>query len=176
MPSLHSRQIGIFDKEGIVSEPEASQAIENERRLFYVAITRARKAVYIAASSPSTAEESTANDRIFPSRFIEEMRLPETLPILDQLSEVTVMSKEGIDKWMHHVKQQAGNRLLSANLKMYLIMLGAESIATDVSKTMDSVGEAPFKYRYPYGRRSMGLQKSPKGPAIPEVDPWGKIK
>ena len=56
--------------QGIVQESSMSTALENERRLFYVALTRARKGVLIGSSSR-------------PSRFLQEMSLQETESLLN---------------------------------------------------------------------------------------------
>ena len=50
MPCLYSTDQLIFDTAGEISEPTLSTALESERRLFYVAITRARQAVFIGMS------------------------------------------------------------------------------------------------------------------------------
>jgi len=54
MPLLRTTGGLVFDKAGFVKEPEPSEAIENERRLFYVAITRAMKGVLIGTSTAPT--------------------------------------------------------------------------------------------------------------------------
>ncbi len=60
MPYLKGRNIEIYDKAGMYQEPPQTNKLEGERRLAYVAITRARKGVLIGTSSN-------------PSRFIMEM-------------------------------------------------------------------------------------------------------
>lgn len=67
LPYLKGEATSIYDTAGLVQERQMSTTLENERRLFYVALTRARKGVLIA-----TAVE--------PSRFLAEMQL-EPFPI-----------------------------------------------------------------------------------------------
>ena len=60
-------------KHGTV-ELESSQAVENERRLFYMALTRAHKVVYIGtAASPKSLSD------LLPSRFLDELQLTPTV-------------------------------------------------------------------------------------------------
>ena len=62
LPYLRGQKIDIFDTQGLVRERAMSNMVENERRLFYVALTRARKGVLIGMSET-------------PSRFIHEIQL-----------------------------------------------------------------------------------------------------
>ncbi len=47
MPYLKGDHCDIYDLQGLVKESNLSNALECERRLFYVALTRARKGIYI---------------------------------------------------------------------------------------------------------------------------------
>ncbi len=66
-------------EEGVIphakSVEENPQALEEERRLFYVAITRARKSLYISACKTRTVRAETM--ACLPSPFLEE--IPGTL-------------------------------------------------------------------------------------------------
>jgi len=62
LPYLKGERTAIYDKRGRFQEAPISDKLESERRLFYVAITRARKGVMIGTS---------AN----PSRFLQELQL-----------------------------------------------------------------------------------------------------
>jgi DNA helicase-2/ATP-dependent DNA helicase PcrA len=64
LPYLKGERVSIFDKHGRFLEEPLSSKLESERRLFYVAITRARKGVFIG----------TGNQ---PSRFLMEMESEE---------------------------------------------------------------------------------------------------
>jgi DNA helicase-2/ATP-dependent DNA helicase PcrA len=64
MPYLKGERISIYDNEGNRSQAAVTDVLESERRLFYVAITRARKGVMIGTSAE-------------PSRFISELGLRE---------------------------------------------------------------------------------------------------
>jgi DNA helicase-2/ATP-dependent DNA helicase PcrA len=68
LPYLKGEQISILDRQGKRKEVPKTDALESERRLFYVAITRARKGVFIGTSTD-------------PSRFIQELLLQEGVTI-----------------------------------------------------------------------------------------------
>ena len=81
MPCLFDTPIATYDTDNPEHTAPHSASIESERRLFYVAITRARKAVYIGTSHPpslqvghagggETSEEISSS---MPSRFISEI-------------------------------------------------------------------------------------------------------
>ena len=89
LPYLRGERTDIYDTEGIVRENLMSESIEAERRLFYVAITRARKGVLIGTSTK-------------PSRFIAEINLRETEPIM------------GAIQWLANGDQRARDDLIDA--------------------------------------------------------------
>jgi DNA helicase-2/ATP-dependent DNA helicase PcrA len=64
LPYLKGASIDIYDTQSRFLEDPLSDKLESERRLFYVAITRARKGVFIGTG-------------IHPSRFISEIQLEE---------------------------------------------------------------------------------------------------
>jgi superfamily I DNA/RNA helicase len=68
LPYLKGEQISIHDRQGIRNDVPKTDILESERRLFYVAITRARKGVLIGTSAD-------------PSRFIQELQLQEGVTI-----------------------------------------------------------------------------------------------
>jgi DNA helicase-2/ATP-dependent DNA helicase PcrA len=64
LPYLKGASIDIYDTQSRLLEDPLSDKLESERRLFYVAITRARKGVFIGTGN-------------HPSRFISEIQLEE---------------------------------------------------------------------------------------------------
>ena len=63
LPYLKGQRTTIHDKQGKYQESKLTDQLEGERRLFYVALTRARKGVLIGTSGE-------------PSRFLTEMQSP----------------------------------------------------------------------------------------------------
>jgi ATP-dependent exoDNAse (exonuclease V) beta subunit len=56
--------------------------VETERRLFYVAITRAKREVYIGVSLSPRAGDQASSTTPEVSRFVEEMHLKPTVAIM----------------------------------------------------------------------------------------------
>lgn len=77
MPTLISGGDPTYDARNPRRAPKPAEWLENERRLFYVAATRARKALYIALPDPDSEAK--------PSRFLEEMEPEATADIAGQL-------------------------------------------------------------------------------------------
>lgn len=82
IPSCHEGHMPVglesecltFDRAGLVEDLPLSDAIESERRLFYVAITRARHTVILG----SVERRSDSRDGPSRSRFIDEMGVANT--------------------------------------------------------------------------------------------------
>jgi DNA helicase II / ATP-dependent DNA helicase PcrA len=66
LPYLKGERIAIYDTQGRFLEDPLSSKLESERRLFYVAITRARKGVFISAGRE-------------PSRFLTEIQISQPI-------------------------------------------------------------------------------------------------
>ena len=75
LPCLVEPDSPIYDTAGQVEEPEVSVGVDDERRLFYVALTRAKQHVHISTVRPPTDEE-WKNEPPLPSRFLDEIALP----------------------------------------------------------------------------------------------------
>jgi DNA helicase-2/ATP-dependent DNA helicase PcrA len=79
MPFLAGSGNPVYDTLTQVEEPPNTSLIENERRLFYVAITRAKKAVYVGTVHTSGNDYRQGKSGApTASRFIEEMQLGPT--------------------------------------------------------------------------------------------------
>jgi ATP-dependent exoDNAse (exonuclease V) beta subunit len=75
MPVLSGAEQLTFDISNPHAEPVSSPAVDNERRLFYVALTRAREQVLIGAADAPRQGAQASSQRPIPSRFLEEIRL-----------------------------------------------------------------------------------------------------
>lgn len=81
LPYLKGEQMDVYDTHNFARETSMSSALENERRLFYVAITRARKGVMIGTSTA-------------PSRFLEEICLASTQTVMDMVQRIASGDKD----------------------------------------------------------------------------------
>ncbi len=81
MPAYgHSPEV--YDRSDPTAVPAGSDAIEEERRLFYVAITRAKELLTIGVPLPKPGLGRDALPTATPSRFVKEMKLEPTEQIL----------------------------------------------------------------------------------------------
>jgi len=145
MPSLIPAKVAIYDKEDLDREQSPSLQIENERRLFYVAITRARKAVYIG-----TVPMPTNNKGRKPSRFLEEISIDSCESTLLGLTEINNWPKEKVDDWLKRVELHAGKKSLMDNLLTYIENLGNEDLLVKVARLSASTAPEPIKYTVAY--------------------------
>jgi len=146
IPCLYATGNQVFDTSGQVREPDPSEAIENERRLFYVALTRAKEAVYIGTGS--TREGSQSNK---PSRFIDESQVEPTVKVMTALQQVAAGRQDAKTTLLSHLTQFGGIKSLIQNLlSYYLVALGDQSLIGKIALIVSSSREIPFRYRFPY--------------------------
>jgi len=108
MPYLKGEQMDVYDTHNYARETTMSSALENERRLFYVGITRARKGVMIGASTA-------------PSRFLEEISLSSTRSVMDMVQRIASGDKDAIWELKLALNPSTTNSILMNNLlKEYL--------------------------------------------------------
>lgn len=120
MPSRYELKNSIYDRSGKVKEAELSPGIENERRLFYVALTRATRAVFIGAAS-------TEGQGAGPSRFLGEINLLPTQKGLETLASVLIYNKNSIETLFDGLKDQSYTLSLLRNFQKYIkAKLGSE--------------------------------------------------
>jgi hypothetical protein len=136
MPYLGSTGNQIYDKAGIVEMDEPSESIENERRLFYVAITRGIRSVLIGTSSEQRA-----------SRFLHEMRLTPTNRILTAVQHLAA-HVEGAENELYAAAIENGGEkpIMDSVIKDYLPMIGKEDVAARLVRATAKVVETPFVY------------------------------
>ena len=120
VPYLKGEPIDIFDKAGIVRESQLSSKLESERRLFYVALTRARKGVLIGAS-------------MNPSRFLEEIHIKDTEPAMRAIQHLA-NGDTSAARFLKQIMQKESNRgsLLSNLIEGYLPDMGQQALALEL--------------------------------------------
>ncbi|MCX6078386.1 MAG: UvrD-helicase domain-containing protein [Chloroflexi bacterium] len=136
MPSRYELKNSIFDTSGRVQEAELSPGIENERRLFYVALTRATKAVFLGASLPEG--ESSA-----PSRFLKEIDLQDTKKGLAVIQSMITQKKGTLETLVDGLRGFTEKFALLKNFQKYIhVNLGMEQ-----AKSLDDLVNAAFRKR-----------------------------
>lgn len=159
MPYISNSEISIYDKTNPEGTPNLSAALENERRLFYVAITRAMKKVYIGTCN---------SEKILSSRFLEEIILSKTRKVLNPLfGNITFSSK-----WLEDVKHIAGKKHIIDNLKRYLNIIGKDELRNQVDIISLNTPEDEFKYKkaYPNKNKVSIIEKDIKESTWGDVD------
>ena len=164
MPCLRQTGNLIFDKAGLVEEPEPSETIENERRLFYVALTRAKEAVYIGTVA-STGDGASSH---LPSRFLDEIQLEPTINVMEALQRLASGIGGARDELLAAVRQFGGIRRIAKNLVAeYLRDVGDDDLTAEVCRILASRPETGFGYRFPLTPPTIaGAVQPPPTPAL----------
>jgi len=157
MPFISDNQILIYNRLKPDLIARLSDSLESERRLFYVAITRAMKKVYIG---------TTDDDDNKPSRFLEEIEFNKTKKILDP-----IVKNESLDEsWFEFLKRILGKKKLIDNVKIYLNRIGKDNIRKQVDDMSINVAEDEFSYvrAYPSKKDNFNIAE--------HTNTWDKIK
>lgn len=175
MPCLNDTGIRTFDTHGIVEEPEPSEAIENERRLYYVAITRAKCEVYIGTAGAQSANDSLWSSAVLPSRFLDETQIEPAVQVMSALQRQVSGHAQGRSDIVTSVGRFASQRrLMESLLTQYLSRLGDIDLLTMLSGVMARAKEQPFAYRHAYTR---GRAEEKGDRAAPNLhDAWSKTR
>jgi DNA helicase-2/ATP-dependent DNA helicase PcrA len=128
----------IYDRSGTVHVPSCSSSVESERRLFFTAVTRARRAVYIGTSEP-VVDGSTSRP---PSRFIGELDLEATVRTMGALQRVA-SGDDGAKADLVTAVQQCSDsrRVIRTLISEYLKDIGDDTLVSEVSKAATSTPE-----------------------------------
>ena len=103
LPYLKGEQLDTYDlQKGRPSIPPSNN-LENERRLFYVAITRARKVVMIGTSGS-------------PSRFLNEIQLPTTRELMTAVEWLARGCPDALPHLMESLQTSHHHPLIERNL------------------------------------------------------------
>lgn len=171
MPCLIGDGLKIYDTKGIIKEPDPSETIENERRLCYVALTRARKAVFIGTSSPPERGKQAKSSMPLPSRFLDEMELPAVKPLMEALRNTLVTGRA--QRTLIKLAQRHDNnyKLLSSLQDGYLRHIPSEEVRRAIQSIVKAEAERPFTYSYAYASSPRTREQQPK----PDEEIWPHI-
>ncbi len=155
VPCLYSAGEGVFDTAGRVREPEPSEAIENERRLFYVGVTRARKCVFIGASGgpPPAGTSDTAVRGGRASRFLEEIELESVRGIMEPYQHFLRGDPAARPRLLDSLTRLAGVRWVREHFVGHYLATADDGDGTftgRVAGALAAAPEAPFVYRHAY--------------------------
>ena len=152
---------------------EGSLNIENERRLFYVAITRAKKGLYIA-----TVEGGEQESKLLPSRFLEEILYQECNDTFHEISTINSWPGEKTIDWLKRIKKYAGRKGLLRNLEKYLQVLNVDhNIFKRIAQITVNAPVAPFSYTLTYPNLDKKKEaKKEKLPPKQTPNYWDEVK
>jgi DNA helicase-2/ATP-dependent DNA helicase PcrA len=110
MPMLHGRDPDVFDLATGMSVLHDGDRVESERRLFYVALTRARVCAFVGTSVEARLTPSLVRRAPRPSRFVAELGIVDA-PRENLPSAKVRPASRGIDApfRLHHVSDHAGH-------------------------------------------------------------------
>ncbi|MDD3828064.1 MAG: ATP-dependent helicase [Anaerolineae bacterium] len=173
MPCLVGTGNLVFDKAGIVAEPEPSDVIENERRLFYVAITRAKKGVYIGGAVPPQKGSQATSSPNRVSRFVYEMQREPTVALMTALQKLAAGEKTARDELRRAVAQHGGLSAAIQNLiTAYLPDIREHDLGRDVQRLAASLPAQTFRYPAAYNHTQPSVPSGDKPPWSDDEPPW----
>lgn len=151
MPCPFAPNESTFDTCGIATQPSHSDPLENERRLFYVAITRARKGVYIGTTVPPPKGSQLNSSSPQPSQFLDEMKTDATREILRRFREYQPKDCTSYDNLCEALVRHGGhkklvNDIISCYLPKKQICLSPEIVTriTSVPEIKDEPAVPPL--------------------------------
>ena len=152
MPVFAGNDDPTFDEEFPKSVPDAAEWIENERRLFYVGITRAKKGLFIGTSAIVSATQHEQNNSsqsdLTSSRFLEEWELGPTLEIAHELV-LAARHKEG-HRLVEKCRQYAAYHKIIKVVKEHYSLFFRDKVRRELVNLKLSNAERPFRYRRQY--------------------------
>jgi DNA helicase-2/ATP-dependent DNA helicase PcrA len=164
MPFLVGNGNLVYDKAGIVQEPVPSEIIENERRLFYVAITRARTGVLIGASAPPAMGSRGRSGASIPSRFLHEIQREPTVALMQPLQRLAAGQPAARAELRSAVAKHGNVKAVVQNLLAgYLPGLKEHTLAAELGSIAAQLPARPFGYPQTYATATIGVQVSRPG-------------
>lgn len=168
MPVHGGTESPTFDLGDADKEPTESSVLENERRLFYVGITRARHQVLIGTiEAPKQGVQLNSMTPI-PSRFLEELRLDGTLTIAGGVADcrdqgsVARFVREAVAVYRADPSLAGAVRNLAEN---YLPAMAYPRAAARMRQLLQEVPAAEFEYSSTYpllGETKVAKSRAPE--------------
>lgn len=161
IPVIGTNDDPTFDKQDPNRVPKTAEWIENERRLFYVGMTRARKGLYIGAPAVKARREKTgANDEAricyselqqsespLASRFLEEMELAPTQAVATEM--IRAARGDESSRLVEVCQSLSAFHNIVGTVKSYANRLPG-AIRDRLARVELSSAERPFAYKQEY--------------------------
>lgn len=145
MPHLSRSEEMIFDTDSTDVNTKLSPSIEQERRLFYVGLTRAQKAVYLGTIVPDRSL------KVFPSRFVEEIELEATRQLYEPLHELKASKVRAAAQLRESIPTvPSAKRISEQTLPLYFERNDASELAAELRELAAGQTSEPFAYSLPY--------------------------
>jgi ATP-dependent exoDNAse (exonuclease V) beta subunit len=173
---------GVYDTAGIVPDHPPTPYLEQERRRFYVAATRAIDHLYIGTIAPPQAGLQLASSTPLPSRFLAEARVNPSKEIMTPFQSAMLAGGTGYvpsrqDLMEALAKHAPDHDLLSYVRQHYLPALDDDdALAGYADRLLAEAPAVPFSYPYPY--LDLAEPRRPKSREVappPWSDPWGDV-
>ncbi len=181
MPLLVADRNDIYDIAGLVPDQAPSPAVESERRLFYVAMTRAKEHLFIGTSLPPSMGLQEGSTDVLPSRFLEEIELEPTRELISMVQTGITEKESGRtipwEKIIHLFRVSTCTTSIRKSVaNNYLAALDHVNVVDQIKNLLDTAPEAPFQYRYKYASVE-AMPASPTRNVEPEApdNPWANI-
>jgi len=175
MPVHYTTDLATYDITGQTPDPPASSGLESERRLFYVAVTRAIRHLYIGTIEPPVLGLQGASSTALPSRFLDEMRLEPSRMAIGVVRQSLGEGKDWDTALAGVAVQLSGHRrLVQSVLAHYSPFQLSQRLPEKLASVLNGVSEVPFQYSFEYAIVTQVMQKPAPGPRIWK-DPWASI-
>lgn len=184
MPVHLAQMVEVYDTQHQVPNHPLSPPLESERRLFYVALTRAVKQVYIGTIAPPSRGQQSRSGIMLGSRFLEEMQLSPTQQLIEGFQRL-LLTETGPDtspetiQLLKTIQDLAGYRhLVDYVAEHYLTNLPWPTLIDQTKRVLNQLPQTSFQYLHQYpdleqSARSTQPEKKAEPPAW--SDPWAEI-
>lgn len=147
MPNSFDKDAPIYDTASIVPQAPASDVIEAERRLFYVAITRARKAVIIGTSQPPRTGTQSSSTDAASSRFLDEIQLEPTTDVMEAYQQTNIQNRASLQALVEALKRTGDNKQLLNNMLREYLPARHISLSDRLLDLLEAIPEQHFTYK-----------------------------
>lgn len=176
MPVFSENDDPTYDRSNSHRKPRSAEWIENERRLFYVGMTRAKKGLLIGGSDESSNTRKAANEaqsKRIGSRFLEECEFDPTSEIGGEV--VAAANRKDGHELIEKCRQYSAYHKIVGVIKQYYSRHFSNTVQDDLAKVQLSAAERPFEYKRSYSntegkRKSERKSQKKKGKRWPHID------